>query len=272
MGLMDYKARLYSPYLNQWTQPDSIVPDPTNPQSLNRYSYVLNAPLRFTDPTGHTQYVDPKVTCDLDCWRALHRDDDSGGNDCKICESLLDAINDGLQSVFGGHSYWAPQGLVCLPVPWIINCTPEETKAYLAGNQYPGQLPSRPVQSGGRYNVFPEKFGDTNLLGRWFPGSGAIHVEFEENKISNFTDVPHIFYFGYVDRSSYNALGMTFVTTYGEGYNDGFEVGGHTVPGWVIDQANDIVGPIAFEALNVQMIIYTTWIETKQWLNGTQQP
>jgi hypothetical protein len=26
---------------------------PANPQALNRYSYVLNNPLRYTDPTGH---------------------------------------------------------------------------------------------------------------------------------------------------------------------------------------------------------------------------
>jgi hypothetical protein len=29
------------------------VPEPYNPQSLNRYSYVNNNPLRYTDPTGH---------------------------------------------------------------------------------------------------------------------------------------------------------------------------------------------------------------------------
>ena|GEM_PF-5384978 len=32
--------------------PDTIVPDPGDPQALNRYSYVLNNPLRYTDPTG----------------------------------------------------------------------------------------------------------------------------------------------------------------------------------------------------------------------------
>ena len=29
------------------------MPDPGNPQSYNRYSYTLNSPLNYTDPTGH---------------------------------------------------------------------------------------------------------------------------------------------------------------------------------------------------------------------------
>jgi hypothetical protein len=31
---------------------------PQNPQALDRYSYVLNNPLRYTDPTGHVQVVE----------------------------------------------------------------------------------------------------------------------------------------------------------------------------------------------------------------------
>ncbi len=50
---MDYNARFYSPYLNRWIQPDTIVPSLSNPQSLNRYTYVNNNPLRYTDPGGH---------------------------------------------------------------------------------------------------------------------------------------------------------------------------------------------------------------------------
>jgi len=30
------------------------VPSPANPQSLNRYAYTLNNPLRYTDPSGHS--------------------------------------------------------------------------------------------------------------------------------------------------------------------------------------------------------------------------
>ena len=33
-------------------QPDTIVPEPGNPQALNRYAYVFNNPLKYTDPSG----------------------------------------------------------------------------------------------------------------------------------------------------------------------------------------------------------------------------
>lgn len=53
IGLMDYKARFYSPVLNRFIQPDTIVPNPMNPQAFNRFSYVTNRPINFNDPTGH---------------------------------------------------------------------------------------------------------------------------------------------------------------------------------------------------------------------------
>ena len=53
VGLMDYGARFYDPALGRFVSADSIVPEPGNPQALNRYAYVLNAPTRYTDPSGH---------------------------------------------------------------------------------------------------------------------------------------------------------------------------------------------------------------------------
>lgn len=52
-GLMYYAARYYDAQLGRFISADTIVPGAGNPQGLNRYSYVLNNPLRYTDPSGH---------------------------------------------------------------------------------------------------------------------------------------------------------------------------------------------------------------------------
>ena len=52
-GLYYYGARYYDPAIGRFISADTIVQDYNNPQSLNRYTYVLNNPLKYTDPTGH---------------------------------------------------------------------------------------------------------------------------------------------------------------------------------------------------------------------------
>jgi len=52
-GLLYLHARYYDPELGRFIQPDTIIPDLSNPQSFNRYTYVLNNPLKYTDPSGH---------------------------------------------------------------------------------------------------------------------------------------------------------------------------------------------------------------------------
>jgi RHS repeat-associated protein len=54
-GLYYYGARYYDPEIGRFISPDTIVPNPANPQTLNRYSYCLNNPLRYIDPTGHDE-------------------------------------------------------------------------------------------------------------------------------------------------------------------------------------------------------------------------
>jgi RHS repeat-associated protein len=53
VGIYDYGARFYDPALGRFLQPDSLVPEPFDPQSLNRYSYVRNSPTNRIDPTGN---------------------------------------------------------------------------------------------------------------------------------------------------------------------------------------------------------------------------
>jgi RHS repeat-associated protein len=51
-GLVFLRARYYAPYLNQFIQPDPIVPNPYSPWEWNRFIYSRNNPVNYTDPTG----------------------------------------------------------------------------------------------------------------------------------------------------------------------------------------------------------------------------
>ncbi|MBI5876103.1 MAG: RHS repeat-associated core domain-containing protein [Chloroflexi bacterium] len=57
-GLMFYGARYYDSALARFVSADTVVPGAGNPQALNRYSYVLGNPLKYTDPSGHRQTCD----------------------------------------------------------------------------------------------------------------------------------------------------------------------------------------------------------------------
>src|SRR5262249_3027708 len=53
LGLYSYGARMYDAKIGRFISADTIVSEPGNPQALNRYSYVVNSPLNYVDPTGH---------------------------------------------------------------------------------------------------------------------------------------------------------------------------------------------------------------------------
>ena len=52
VGLVHMNGRAYDPLVGRMISADPTVPDPINAQAWNRYSYVGNDPLAFTDPSG----------------------------------------------------------------------------------------------------------------------------------------------------------------------------------------------------------------------------
>jgi len=51
-GLDNFEARYLGSSLGRFMSPDPMGGDTNDPQSLNRYAYVRNNPLKLTDPTG----------------------------------------------------------------------------------------------------------------------------------------------------------------------------------------------------------------------------
>jgi RHS repeat-associated protein len=52
-GLMFFNARWLDPGINQFTSPDTIIPNLYNSLDWNRYGYARYNPLKYTDPSGH---------------------------------------------------------------------------------------------------------------------------------------------------------------------------------------------------------------------------
>jgi RHS repeat-associated protein len=83
LGLIYMNARYYIPGIGRFASADTLIPEPRNSQSYNRYSYVYNNPLKYSDPTGHcavieisddegaAQYV-PNMADDGDCWNEYY--------------------------------------------------------------------------------------------------------------------------------------------------------------------------------------------------------
>ena len=94
-GLMYYNARWYDSAMGRFIQADTIVPQPGNSQAWDRYSYVLNSPINYTDPSGH---------------KACSNDE----NSFDTCLDPLSATLDELGQLFGitFHENWSDRNKI----------------------------------------------------------------------------------------------------------------------------------------------------------------
>ena len=60
-GLINMNGRLYDPLIGRFLSTDNFVQEPWNSQNFNRYSYCLNNPLMYTDPSGEIAWFVPII-------------------------------------------------------------------------------------------------------------------------------------------------------------------------------------------------------------------
>jgi hypothetical protein len=66
---------IYDPTIGRFISPDTVIQSMANPQCFNRYSYCLNNPLKYTDPSGQTAEEDYWKLYDLSQKKTLTKED-----------------------------------------------------------------------------------------------------------------------------------------------------------------------------------------------------
>lgn len=89
-GLINMNARLYDPLSGRFLSPDPYVQMADFSQNFNRYSYVLNNPLVFTDPTGEYALVDDIIAA--------------------VVGGIVNLVVNACQGNLGGHGIWGGIG------------------------------------------------------------------------------------------------------------------------------------------------------------------
>ena len=82
--IINMNGRLYDPVLGRFLSPDNFVQMPDNAQRYNRYSYCLNNPLKYTDPSGEAFVID----------------------DATIAFTLFSVVSSMMQAAATGRNVW----------------------------------------------------------------------------------------------------------------------------------------------------------------------
>jgi RHS repeat-associated protein len=85
--LINLNGRIYDPALGRMLSADPIVSAPMYGQAFDRYTYALNNPLSFTDPSGYSQCAtcEPPPHCVDSCNQNAQQSDWQGGM-CITCD------------------------------------------------------------------------------------------------------------------------------------------------------------------------------------------
>ncbi|WP_127995679.1 RHS repeat-associated core domain-containing protein [Piscinibacter defluvii] len=139
LALVHMNGRVYDPLLARFLSPDPVLQAPEDLQNYNRFSYVLNNPVRYTDPTGQ-------------CFGFL------GGVDTAICGFVIVAST---AMAVSGNKYWSMVGQM-----WMMAIASPIVEAGLGVNvvgPYGPQLPNT-FNVGGLGNAFVAAAGTTFIV------------------------------------------------------------------------------------------------------------
>ncbi|NVJ09087.1 hypothetical protein HUW63_28110 [Myxococcus sp. AM001] len=106
IGLINMKGRVYDPALGRFLSPDPLMVGPRMSQALNRYSYGLGNPLRYTDPTGFATNELPVII--YDSWYGGYSVAGASGNFAVNEQQMLLSM----WGLDGGFAVWRENSVI----------------------------------------------------------------------------------------------------------------------------------------------------------------
>jgi len=176
-GLINMNGRMYDPVIGRVLSPDNYVQDPTNTQSYNRYSYCLNSPLRYTDPSGWlssadwAEYYENKANSEFAFlegvgFRSNPSYSDNGGGGGSSGISWTDYLHDPREN-------------------FVMMSSKAYNQMYGPGKYVKMQAARRNPDFCGpdKYGVYSKGSTVTNRFGKWFFTSEHVYVQIEDYTI-----------------------------------------------------------------------------------------
>jgi RHS repeat-associated protein len=241
-GLINMNGRLYDPYLQRFLSPDIHVQDPLNSQSYNMYSYCLNNPFMYTDPSGYS-WLSDFGNWIKDTWRSIGKWLDDNNITFQIGFNAIPAnrgfdynLNGNVGYTNGNYSFAIGGGIGSNYTAWSVSAT---HNGYGLGfyKTYYGSAPSGPFlephrQTVGGIGIYLDDvsirvendFQIFKILGgdgrdRWRSGAwsiayrdfevGAFVYTDERYDVNDEVDKSHSTIFDEVDYEGTNKLGRT---------------------------------------------------------------
>ena len=128
-------ARWYDSSIGRFISADTIVPDPTNPQSFNRFSYGYNNPVKYADPSGHIPCDSSNLpgmdqgACAHDTQQVIDNNDSYYPQASRVANAIIGAgFGDALPAEYAHYdnsatwnSYFRnAAGLISEPFDWFL--------------------------------------------------------------------------------------------------------------------------------------------------------
>ncbi len=239
-GLYYYNARYYDATIGRFVSADSIVPDYTNPQTLNRYSYCNNNPLRWIDPSG--MVVD--TSC-FDCDPLVIVDPGPPDDPWDYASDILDV---GCSLEISYNDYTVNWVYTVIKSDWIfIDKYEGYIPSWLQGAQYP-QIVSNPHTDKLAIDVpilAPGSLPDKNLPGSYQATERGTQPRSINDILETIQDIERTW--GSPQYTIIDGKGHV-VMSWGDQWTIG-EVPLTTWVGWAVWEGLEIIGQIAVDYL-----------------------